>query len=404
MNQLASLGLILLISLLAGHLVKFARVPEVTGYILAGLALGPSGLGWIGEHNVAGLGVFSEVALGMILFSIGSIFQLEHFRQIQRTVLKITLTDAAIVFVLVSLTMLVLRQSWPASLILGVVAMETAAATTLMVMREYNTSGPFTDTLTGMIAINNVLCLLAFSVLVAVLQISNAWAQSESGNSGAIYRFIYMLLWQLVGSVALGYLVGALLSSWAPKVVEHGETLILLIGCLLLAVGLAVYLELSTLITSLAIGATAANFSSHGRRLASVQARTDPPFYAIFFVIAGANMHIELLKSLGLVGAGYVLARGVAKMLGAHFGAKGTDLPSGAKANIRYATLSHAGLAIGLVLGLQSRLPALAPAIATITLAAILFYELFGPVSTRLAFIRSGEVRARSPEMSEILD
>ena len=112
MNQLTSLGLILLVSLLAGHLVKFAKIPEVTGYILAGLILGPSVLGWIGEQNIAGLGIFSEVALGLILFSIGSIFRFDRFRHIRRNVVRITVTDALLVFVLVAGAMLLMRQGW----------------------------------------------------------------------------------------------------------------------------------------------------------------------------------------------------------------------------------------------------------------------------------------------------
>lgn len=402
MNQVASLGLILLVSLLAGHLVKFARIPEVTGYILAGLLLGPSGLGWIGKDNVAGLTIFSEVALGLILFSIGSIFQFQRFRSIRQNVVKVTLIDAGLVFVLITGTMLLLRQGLQVSLILGVIAIETAAASTLMVLREYNASGPLTENLIGMIAINNVVCLTAFSLLVSLITVSESWSHASGGLMTAIYRPVFLLVWQLVGSVALGYLIGVLLSSWATKVVEHGETLILLIGCLLLCIGLAVYLELSTLVTSLTIGATAANFSRHSRRLSEVQSRMDPPLYAIFFVIAGANLHVGLLKTLGVVGVAYVIARGIGKYLAANFGGRLTDIPETARRGLRYSTLPHAGLAIGLVLSLKDQLPQLEATVSTVVLAAILVYELIGPLSTRLALVRSGEVHARTAEAEEL--
>ncbi len=396
MNPLTSLGLILLVSLIAGHLVKFARVPEVTGYILAGLALGPSGLGWIGEQNLTGLGIISEVALGLILFSIGSIFRFDRFRQIRRAVVRITLTDAVLVFVAVTGTMLLLRVPVEAAVILGAIAIETAAASSVMVMREYNAAGPLTENLLGMIAINNVVCLGAFSVAVSLIQLGHVWTLHEALS--ATYRPIFLLAWQLLGSAALGYLVGALLSSWAPYVVEHGETLILLIGSLLLCVGLSIHLELSTLVASLAIGATAANFSSHSRRLAEVQSRTDPPFYAVFFVIAGANLHVGMLKSLGVIGVAYVVARAAAKIGGATLGGRRTDLPAAARRNLRFATLPHAGLAIGLVLSLEKQLPQVAPTVSTVVLAAILIFEVLGPVSTRLALIRSGESRRREAE------
>lgn len=402
MNPVASLGLILLVSLLAGHLVKVIRIPEVTGYILAGLVLGPSGLGWIGKDNIAGLGIFSEVALGLILFSIGSIFQFDRFRKIRRTVVKLTLLDAGLVFFLMTGVMLFLRQGWQVSLILGVVAIETAAASTLMVMREYNTSGPLTENLIGMIAINNVVCLTAFSILASTMRVFEVWQHASGSVLQAIYRPAFLLVWQLVGSVALGYLIGIILSSWATKVVEHGETLILLIGCLLLCVGLSNYLELSTLVASLTIGATAANFSRHSRRLAEVQSGTDPPFYAIFFVIAGANLHLGLLKSLGLVGVGYVVARALGKLLGAKLGGSMTKFPEPARQGLTYATLPHAGLAIGLVLSLGNQLPNLTSTVSTIVLAAILVYELVGPVCTKFALARSGEVQARTDGAPEL--
>lgn len=402
MNSIASLGLILLVSLLAGHLVKFARIPEVTGYILAGLLLGPAGLGWIDRDNIAGLSIFSEVALGLILFSIGSIFQFDRFRNIRKTAVTITLIDAAIVFTLITTAMLVTGQGLRVSLILGIVGIETAAASTLMVVREYNASGPLTENLIGMIAINNVVCLTIFSVVVSTLRVFEFWQHASGSVLEGIYRPAFLLVWQLIGSAALGYLIGILLSSWATKVVEHGETLILLIGCLLLCVGLSVYMELSTLVASLAIGATAANFSRHSRRLAEVQSRTDPPFYAVFFVIAGANLHVGLLKSLGIVGVAYVVARGIGKYLGARVGGIATDFPEPARRGLTYATLPHAGLAIGLVLSLEKQLPHIASTVSTVVLAAILVYELVGPFSTRFALLRSGEVHARAAETPEL--
>ncbi|MGE5324872.1 MAG: cation:proton antiporter [Actinomycetota bacterium] len=402
MNQIASLGMILLVSLVAGHLVKLARIPEVTGYILAGLVLGPSVLGWVGEQNLAGLGIISEIALGLILFSIGSIFRFDRFRHIRRNVVSITATDALLVFIIVAVTMLILRVGAEASMLLGIVAVETAAASTLMVIREYNTEGPLTENLLGVIAINNVVCLAAFSVAVSFIQLGHLL--TLHGGLGAFYRPLYLLVWQLLGSVALGYLIGALLSSWAPHVVEHGETLILLIGCLFLCLGLCIYLDLSNLVASLAIGATAANFSSHSRRLADVQSRTDPPFYAVFFVIAGANLHVDLLKSLGVAGAAYVIARAAAKLLSATLAARQTDLPPLTRKGLQFATLPHAGLAIGLVLALEQRLPDVAPVVSTIVLSAVLLFEVLGPVTTRFALIRSGESRARGPEVVEVLE
>ena len=401
MNELSSVALILLVSLLAGHLVKFLRVPEVTGYILAGIVVGPSVLGWINDQNLTGLSILSEIALGLILFSIGSIFQIDRFRRISGSVLRITVADALLVAALITLGMIALGQSWELALLLGVVSMETAAASTMMVLRELNAEGEFTETLTGVIAVNNVLCLSTFLVLTTVLQMTGHLGEFAAGS---VYGLVYLFFWQLFGSAALGYLVGLLLAAWATKVAEHGETLILLIGCVLLCIGLALLLNLSPLVVSLALGATVANFSQNRGRLAQVQSRTDPPFYALFFVLAGAHLNLGMLKTLGMVGVAYVVLRAAGKLLGARLGARGTALPANIRSNIGYAMLAHAGLAIGLVLALATQFPEIGERLSTIVLAAILLYEIVGPIFARWTVLRMGESRAREVSGMEVLD
>jgi len=399
MNQLSSIALILLLSLIAGHLVKLLRIPEVTGYILAGIVVGPSVLGWINEQNLTSLSVFSEIALALILFSIGSIFEFRLFREIGRAVVRVTVSESLAVAALVGVATFVAGQRWQAALILGVLAMETGAASTLMVLREYNASGPFSRTLTGVIAINNLLCLGSFLLLTAVMQLTGSLGKSNASP----YETLYLILWQLLGSAALGYLVGLLLSAWATRVVEHGETLILLIGCLLLCAGLSIVLNLSTLVVSITLGATVANFSANTGRLAQVQSRTDPPFYAVFFVIAGAHLQLGLLKSLGVVGIAYILARAIGKLAGANIGSRLANLPAEYHGRMGFAILAHAGLAIGLVLSLARRFPELGSELSTIVLGAILVYEIVGPVSVRNVLLRSGESQARTEAQLEVL-
>ncbi len=167
MDQLISLGLILLFALLAGHLVRVIRVPEVTGYILAGIALGPSFLGWLSHDNLITMSVFSEVALGLILFSVGSVFEFARFRQIGRQVLILTLVESALAALVVSTGALLLGQSWQVAVLLGAIAIATAPASTLMVIREADSAGPLTDSLLGIIAVNNLLCLTTYSIVAA---------------------------------------------------------------------------------------------------------------------------------------------------------------------------------------------------------------------------------------------
>jgi Kef-type K+ transport system membrane component KefB len=395
MNELASVGIILLFALLAGHLVKFIGVPEVTGYIFAGILAGPNVFGWITHRNVQTLEIFSHVALGLILFSVGGIFERKRLETIGRSMAIVTLVESLLTAMIVSLAMIAAGQPFVVAILLGAIAIETAAASTLMVVRECNASGPFTDVLTGVIGINNLLCLVAFSTVAAGIELTR-----QTGGLGdfySIYAAAYPLLWQIVGSAALGFLIGLLLSSWSARVVEKGETLILLGGCVLLCVGLAEVLELSPLVASLAVGATMVNLSPHSRRLFGALGQTDPPLYAIFFVIAGADLNVRLLTSVGMLGALYLGGRILGKIAGAWVGSRLSGLPEPIRKRLGYGMLSQAGLAVGLTLTIATRFPELAPTVNTVVLASVVIFEVIGPLGARIALSQSGEIREQPP-------
>jgi Kef-type K+ transport system membrane component KefB len=390
MNELSSLGLILLLALGAGHLVKFARVPEVSGYIVAGVVLGPSVLGWVSQQNLSALEILSEVALGLILFSVGTVFEASRFRRVGRQVLLLTLIESALAAAIVCVGMLVLGQSWKTAFLLGSIAVATAPASTLMVVRENDSAGPLTDSLLAIIALNNIYCIIAYSLVAAAIDLASG-LDGSPGLVHALYLSLYPLVWQLLGSVALGFLVGMLLAAWASKVTETGETLILLGGAILLCVGLARLLDLSPLIASMAVGATMANFTDHGAPLFDTLARADPPFYAIFFVLAGADLDLGLVGSLGLTGAVYLVGRAAGKLLGAGLGAAWLGMEPTVRRFLGLALMAQAGLAVGLVIAIQRRFAELAPAVTTIVLASVVVYEIVGPISTRFALVRAGE-------------
>jgi Kef-type K+ transport system membrane component KefB len=396
MNELAALGVILLLALLAGHVAKYLRVPEVTGYILAGVLLGPAGIALITHDALESLQVFSEVALGLILFSIGAVFELVRFRRIGRRVATLTAVESLLAATFVTGGLLASGQPLIIALLLGVIAMETAAASTLMVMRECNAEGPVAETLSGVIALNNIFCLTGFLVVAAGFDLYRQAAGVGVGWD-VLYRSLYPLLWQLIGSVALGFVVGVVLAAWSAQVAEHGEMLILLVGAILLAVGAAQLLELSPLLATLAVGATMVNLSSESRRVFDSLSKTDPPLYAIFFVIAGADLNVGLLPSLGVVGLIYVLGRAGGKLLGTVVATRRVAPEPTVRRYLGYAMLSQAGLAVGLLLAVNRRFPDLAPLVTTVVLAGVTIFELVGPVGARYALIRAGESRSQPP-------
>jgi Kef-type K+ transport system membrane component KefB len=354
-------------------------------------------LGWVSMRNLAALEILSEVALGLILFSVGTVFEASRFRRVGRQVLLLTLYESALAALLVTAGMLLLGLEWPAALLLGAIAIATAPASTLMVIREVDSEGPLTDSLLAIIALNNIYCIIAFSLAGTIIDLSTG-LDGSAGFFATLYGALYPLVWQLLGSVALGFLVGLLLARWASTITETGETLILLGGSILFCVGVARVLELSPLIASMAVGATMVNLSQRSQPLFETLSEADPPFYAIFFVLAGAELDLSLVGSLGLAGFVYLVGRAVGKFFGARIGARRLGMAPVVQRYLGLTLLAQAGLAVGLTIQAEHRFPDYAPAVVAIVLASVALYEMFGPISTRWALMRSGEARGELPE------
>jgi Kef-type K+ transport system membrane component KefB len=332
----------------------------------------------------------SQVALGMILFSVGSALDFSHFRHMGRRIVSITAIEAALTGFLVTASMLALGLSWTVAILLGCIAMSTAPAATMMVLREHNSTGSLTDTIVGVVALNKVVVLVAFSSVATLVTLGQGLDGSRAVVA-LVGESFFWLSWELAGSAALGHLVGLMLAGWGSRLTEHGEAQILLAGSVLLCIGVSLLLDLSPLISSMAIGATVVNLSGTGQRLAVALSRFDPPIYAMFFVIAGAGIHLDNLMSLGLAGGAFILARGTGKILGFRFGCRHVGFPAHVGALLGIAMLALADLAVGLTIEVARRFPDLQGTVSAIVLGAVALYETLGPIGTRFAILRSGE-------------
>jgi Kef-type K+ transport system membrane component KefB len=228
-----------------------------------------------------------------------------------------------------------------------------------------------------------------FALVAAAVDLATGIEGLSAGDM--LYRSAFWVVWQLVGSAALGYLVGLLLASWASHVTESGETLILLAGSTLLCVGVAHALNLSPLVTSLGVGATMVNLSDRSRRLFATLSNTDPPFYAMFFVIAGAELDVSRIPAMGLLGIIYVVGRASGKFIGATLATWHLRLAASVRRFMGLALQAQAGLAVGLTLAVNSRYPQFAPVVSTVVLSSVAVFEMIGPASTRFALVHSGE-------------
>jgi Kef-type K+ transport system membrane component KefB len=392
MDPLFAIGLILVLALLAGQCLRVLRVPEVTAYVLVGVALGPSVLGWISARNVSSLHILSQVALGLILFSVGSVFRFEHFRHIGRRVVLLTLWESSATGLLVFSAAMLLGQPWPLAALLGTASMSTAPAATLMVLRECDSRGPLTDILRAMVAVNKVVVLAVFTLTMALIRLTRP---ASASLFDVLFDAGFSFVWELLGSAALGFLVGLLLAVWCSRIKDYGEVQMLLAGSILLCVGLSLLLDLSPLLSSLAVGATMVNLTPTSQRLTAALARLDPPIYAIFFVVAGADLDIGKLRALGALGGAYILARLIGKFLGARLGARFLGFEPLHQRWIGFALLAQADLAIALSLDVARRFPEFAVAMSTVVLGAVCVFEVLGPIATRHAVIAAGEARLK---------
>jgi Kef-type K+ transport system membrane component KefB len=387
-NGILSVGLILLAALVAGRIAHAIRVPEVTGYLVIGLLIGPSGVNIVSADNQQALEFLSEVALGMILFSIGTVFEASALRRAGRSVAILTVSETGCAFVLVCGGLLLAGLGAGPALLLGVIAMETAPATTLMVLREYDAKGPLTDSLTALLGVNNMIVLASYGVAAAVLGFA------VQATAPSVYASIYGVVWGILGSLAYGALLGLVLDAWSGRIRESGEAMILSIGIVLVAVGGARLLNVSPLFVTMAMGATLVNTKGRSDDLIETLRHADPPLYAAFFVLAGAELRVSMLTSVGAIGVAYVILRTAGKLGGAMLAARFTSLPQSARRQIGFCVLSSSSLAIGLSIQVRDAFPMFAAETTAVVLGAVILFEIIGPLLTRTALLRAGEIEA----------
>ena len=402
MSNVILVGFILVLALAGGHLVKLLRIPEVVGYFFVGLFLGPSFSRILNRDAVTTLEFFSEIALGLILFSIGSIFDFQNLGKIGRRILWLTIYVMAGSVCAVFITLLILDGSWQVALLLGAIAVEVSPIATILVLREANSEGPLTEAVYNIVALNNIGCLLLFGVATFVVRLSGA-AEGFTSLLRILGVELLLLIWSNLGAVCLGIVLGYLLALWGKRVNEHGEILILVLGMILIAVGAAHWLGVSSLIATMALGATLVNLIGEGKHLFEVLGKTDPPLYAIFFVLAGAHLQLSSLLLIGLSGIGYTLARIAGKVAGAWYGARQAGYPPMVRKYLGVTLIAHAGVAIGLALQIRTTFPQYADTIAAVILGSVLINEVLGPVLTKVAIARAGEIREEHPGAFETI-
>lgn len=381
------MAIALLLALLSSKIIKMVHLPNVTGYLIMGLLAGPSFLNIISLETIGNFSIVPEVALGFIAFSIGAEFKLDYFKKIGRSPIIIAILEAlgATLFVVVALIAAGFDVSF--SLLLGAIASATAPAATLMVIRQYKAKGPVTDTLLPVVAIDDAIAIMVFGIALAITK-SLRMTESVSLISTLVGPVI-----EIVGSIGFGVLMGIVLKLFIDWFKESGNRLAISIAMVMFCIGVSKITLLSPLLTCMAMSATYVNISKVSHKVFDQVEKITPPLFMLFFFLSGAGLDMSLLSSVGLAGMIYIVSRVAGKVFGAGMGAHISNAQPVVKKYLGFNLIPQAGVAIGLANIVYPILPEYGVQIRTVILCATIIYELIGPVTTKLALTKAGEIQ-----------
>ncbi len=388
MHILFSLGIILFGAWFAGKIIKYAGLPLVTAYIIFGILMGPDILNLVHGSFITASPLISSVGLGFIAFNIGQGFVWENIKRLGKMVIWISCLEAFMAWIFVTLGVRFLAgMSWATSICLGALASATAPAATMMVIREYKASGLFTNTLLGVVALDDAWCLVIISIAIAV---SKAVSFHGAGNT-----VILNALFHSIGSITGACLVGALLTAMLKKisifVVTRDNLLIFMLSFLFIGIGTSEMFHLPLLLTCMIMGGVLANITRE-TKFFDVLHEVDAPVYLLFFVLAGANLKIAQIGTIGIVGIVYFFVRVAGKFSGSYLGSVISDAPVRIRKYIWLGLVPQAGVALGAALMVRDRFPLVGETIFTTVVVTTVLYELVGPLCTKLSLRKAGEI------------
>ena len=389
LNPILSLGILVIAGFLFGRLFNKMGLPSVTGYIVSGIVLGPYGINIIHKGILNGSNFVSSVVLSFIAYTLGKSFTLKSMKKIGKSVFAISIGEVVGAFFIVTMALkFLLHQPLYLSMVIGAIAPATAPAAVVMVVKEYRAKGPFTDTLLGVVAIDDAwgIMLFAFSIALA-----RALAMSKGIVFASVFHQMGNALLEVVGSLGIGFVIGFLFSKLFKYLRTPTHTLIAIIGVILITGGICEELKFSILLANMMLGTTIANSIKPSNRAFEILEGFDPPLYLLFFVLAGASLEVTSLKALGLLGLVYVFTRLPGEMLGAYIGAVISKAPAKVRKYLGLGLAPQAGVAIGLAIIAKIYLPEGDLILSTIIVTTVI-YELIGPPLVKFALRKAKEI------------
>ncbi len=418
-TYLIGLAVAVIGGLLMSRLAKKLKLPAVTGYLVGGLLLGPfclgalgvPGLGFTSLEEVEGMSILTQTALGFIAFAIGNEFRLSQLKSMGSKAITIGVLQAVVTTLVVDIALIVLHLAFPqvislpAAITLGAIASATAPAATLMVVRQYKADGPLTRLLMLVVAIDDAVGLLLFSVSFGI-------ASALENGAVSIIGVVVEPILEIVLSLGLGAVMGILLDKMEYFFHSGSKRLSLSVAFVLLTVGLSmlkfqigpVHIGFSLLLVCMMTGTVFCNVCDTSEELMNRVDGWTTPLNILFFVISGAELDLKILANplTLIVGVIYILSRSAGKYFGAYGSCKLTHCSGPITKHLGITLLPQAGVALGMALTATNLSDG--SLVRNVILFSVLVYELVGPALTKRSLTLAGEINPEGKVSSRKLN
>ena len=411
MSQTASIFLSLSVALLAGlllsRLAKKVQLPAVTAYLVAGVLIGPFVLGRIGipgigitGEQIEGFGLISDLALGFIAFSMGSEFRISQLKRIGKQATFVGVFQALFTTVIVDAALIILHLIIPdkfslqSAIVLGSVATATAPAATLMVVKQYKAKGPVTDILLPVVALDDAVGLVVFAISFGI-------ARSLGNGAVNVTSVILEPVLEVILSLILGFVMGLLFTLCEKYFHSRSKRMAVSITFVMMTVAISsmsfeigsVHIGFSSLLACMMLGTVFCNICEVSEELMERADRWTTPILILFFVISGAELELSVFADIMvvLIGAIYIISRSLGKYFGAGISARLSKCNPNVVKYLGITLLPQAGVALGMAIKAIELGPEGA-IVRNITLFAVLVYEIIGPLLTKVALTKAGDI------------
>ncbi len=351
MNILLVIGIIILLGMVAGRVMRKLNMPQVMGYIIIGVILGESFHGMLSGPITDSFRPVISLALGIIGFMIGAEIQFDRFKRYSRSIYTILFAETFFTFFLVAGAVIALTGKTYMGLILGALASATAPAATYSVLGEYKARGPVTTTTLSIVALDDALALLIYAVAIVFAR------TIIMRESAPLAKTLMVPLIQITISILIGAISGFALHKISEKVRSREHMLPSALGTIILVVGLSIYFKVDPILASMVLGAAVSNLqSSENREMFDLIKRFSPPIFILFFVLVGARLDATILMRKGvlILALVYILSRSAGKFAGSFLGGKLSGARPAVTKYLGFCLFDQAGVAVGLAIATYS--------------------------------------------------